>query len=480
MTDIAAPELIGTWVSVIPPLVAIALAITTRQVYLSLFLGIWAGWTLLAGGDPLAGFAAAVEACVSVFGDAGNTRVIIFSAMIGALITITQYSGGVEGFVEALRRRRFAAQRRGALLLSWVLGVVVFVESSITSLVNGAVCRPLFDDQRISREKLAYLCDATAAPVCVLIPLNAWGAYIAELLSDEGVAEPVEVLLDSIPFNFYPLLTLTFSLGFVVLLGRDFGPMRRAERRVRTSGQLLRPGAEPVISEDITGLRPPPGAPRRALNFVLPVLTMVAMMPVGLYLTGDGDLMAGVGSTSVLWAVIAATVVAFLLAGAQRIVNLKQGTDLFFKGFGGLMPLAVLMVFAFAIGATTKTLGTGSYVANLASEVLAPQLAPALLFAVGAAIAFSTGTSWGTFAIMLPLALPMAAGLEIPAPLAVAAVLGGGVFGDHCSPISDTTIIASMAAGADHIDHVNTQLPYALTVAGVALGAYAIAGALAI
>lgn len=468
-----------TWLSVLPPVLAIALAIATRQVYVSLFVGIWAGTTILADGDPLSGLADAIEACVQVFSDAGNTRVIIFSAMIGALIAITQRAGGVRGFIDAIARRGLVTTPRRAMLLSWLIGLVVFVESSITSLVNGAVCRPLFDKLRISREKLAYLCDATAAPICVLIPLNAWGAYIAKILTDEGVDQPVGVLVGAIPFNFYALLTVAFSLVFVVLMRRDFGPMRAAERRVRETGELLRPGAEPVVSTEVTAIDPAPDIPHRAINFLVPIAVMVVMMPVGLWITGDGDLLAGSGSTSVLWAVLAATAVAAGLAIVQRILTPRESIDLFFKGFGGLIPLAMLMVFAFAIGAVTKQLGTGTYVAQLASGSLAPALAPALLFGVACFIAFSTGTSWGTFAIMLPIAVPMAVALGVPIELGVGAVLGGGVFGDHCSPISDTTIIASMAAGTDHIDHVNTQLPYALTVAGVSVAAYLVAGALA-
>jgi len=467
------------WLSVLPPVLAIALAIATRQVYVSLFLGIWAGTTILADGDPLGGLADAIEACVQVFGDAGNTRVIVFSAMIGALIAITQYTGGVRGFIDAIGRRGLVRTPRRAMLLSWLIGLLVFVESSITSLVNGSVCRPLFDKLRISREKLAYLCDATAAPICILIPLNAWGAYIAKTLSDQGVEEPVGVLVDAIPFNFYALLTVAFSLVFVVLLRRDYGPMKAAEKRVRETGELLRPGAEPVVATEVTSIEPEENTPRRAINFLLPIAVMVVMMPVGLWITGDGDLLKGSGSTSVLWAVLAATFVAAALGVAQRIVTTRQSIDLFFKGFGGLIPLALLMVFAFAIGAVTKQLGTGVYVAQLASGALSPAVVPALLFGIACFIAFSTGTSWGTFAIMLPIAIPIATTLNVPIELAVGAVLGGGVFGDHCSPISDTTIIASMAAGTDHIDHVNTQLPYALTVAGVSVAAYLIAGAVA-
>lgn len=463
------------WLSILPPVLAIVLAIVTRQVFLSLFAGIWLGYAMLADWHPLIGLADALEACVQVFADAGNTRVILFSALVGALIALTQRAGGVAGFVEWIGRRGLVTTRRRAMLLSWTLGVVVFVESSITALVNGAVCRPLFDKLRISREKLAYLCDATSAPVCILIPLNAWGAYIVRQLEAEKYEQPVQVLLATMPWNFYAWGALGLAL-FIAWSGRDVGAMRRAEQRAAETGQVLRPGAEPLIAREVTEIGPPAGAPLRARNFLVPVGMMVVMMPVGLYLTGDGDLTAGSGSTSVFWAVLAGTVTAAVMMRAQGIGTLSDVTETFFRGAGGLVPLAVLMVLAFAIGTLTRELGTGPYVARLVGDALHPALVPAVLFAVACFIAFSTGTSWGTFAIMIPIAVPMAAVLPGWDAMLIGAVLGGGIFGDHCSPISDTTIISSMASGSDHIDHVNTQLPYAVAAASVAVLGYVALG----
>ena len=464
------------WLSVLPPLLAIVLAIVTRQVFLSLFLGIWLGWTFLEGFDPLSGLAQAIEACVNVFADAGNTRVILFSALVGALIAFTRYSGGVAGFVEKMSALGATRTRRQAMGLSYGIGVLIFIESSITSLVNGAVCRPIFDKMKISREKLAYLCDATAAPICILIPLNAWGAYIIALLHDEGVSQPVGVLIESMATNFYAILSLVFAL-LLVITGRDFGPMKEAERRVREEGKLLRDGAEPMVQEDLAGMEAPAGVIPKARRLLVPVLVMVVMMPLGLLITGKGDLLAGSGSTAVLWAVLAAVVVAAVMTKRATRMPLSGLTDLFFKGVGALMPLALLMVLAFAIGQTTRALGTGAFVAQFTDAHVASVLIPALCFALSCLIAFSTGTSWGTFAIMLPIAVGLA-GPDLSLGLLVSAVLGGGVFGDHCSPISDTTMIASMAAGTDHIDHVNTQLPYALTVAGVSVILYVLVAAL--
>ncbi len=463
-----------SWLTVLPPVVAIGLAIATRQVYLSLLVGLWFGHTLLCDLNPLRGLGRTLDACIDVLGDAGNTKVVVFSALVGSLIALTQASGGVAGFVDWIGGRGRVATRRRATMLSFAIGMVVFVESSMTALVNGAICRPIFDRLHISREKLAYLCDATAAPICILIPLNAWGAYIARLLANEGYDEPVRLLVATMPYNLYALFAVALAL-FVAWTGLDFGPMRRAERRAAETGQVLRPGAEPLISEDLTTLGPEPGQPRRARDFALPVGLMVAMMPVGLYVTGDGDLMKGSGSTAVFWAVLAGVALAAALWAAQG-ARLHRVTDVFFKGFGGLMPLAVLMVLAFATSSMTKELGTGRYVAGLAQAGLSPALVPAALFAVASFIAFATGTSWGTFGIMIPIAVPLVAVLPGHDALLLGAVLGGGIFGDHCSPISDTTIISSMAAGSDHIDHVNTQLPYALAAGLAATVVYAVLG----
>jgi Na+/H+ antiporter NhaC len=486
------------------------LAILTRQVYISLFLGIWIGWFVhlaepakifefsyqiaavlnISGNSPVAGIAgcigwfgwsvihslaAALEGLVQVFADAGNTKVIIFSAMVGSLLTFTQFSGGMEGFVNWVTDRGIVRTRRGAGLLAWFIGLIIFIESSICVLITGAIARPLFDRLKISREKLAYIADSTSAPKCVLIPLNAWGAFIIALLTAQGVSDPWKQMFYAIPLNFYAWMAILMVL-YTILFQKDFGPMRRAEHRVQFENKILRDGAEPLVTSEVLTVEKKPGIPARMRNMLLPILVMVVMMPLGLIITGDGDLTRGSGSTSVFWSVIAALLVAGISYRWQKIMNLKELMDQFMKGISGLMPLALLMVLAFAIGNICKLLGTGVCVASLAETWLIPQFVPAVLFIFSCFIGFSTGTSWGTFAIMIPIAVPATQIMGLPLAPSVAAVLGGGVFGDHCSPISDTTIIASMAAATDHIDHVRTQLPYALFIAGLSILMYLFVG----
>jgi len=463
------------WLSIIPPLLAIVLAIATRQVFISLFLGIFAGWVILSDWNIFAGLANSIESLVNVFQSPGNTRVIIFCALIGALITLTQRSGGVNGFVEWVQNRNLARTPRSAASLSGIIGFIIFIESSICCLIAGSVSRPLFERLRISREKLAYILDSTSAPKCVLIPLNAWGAYVIGLLELEGVEGPIQVFIESIPFNFYAIFVI-LMVAFIIVTFKDFGPMKKAEERARTTGKTIADGAVPMVSDDITSIEAKSNIPYRAVNMILPVLAMIIMMPVGLYITGDGNITAGTGSTSVLWSVIAAITVAGILPVWQRILSFREVFDLSLKGIGGLMPLAIVMTLAFAIGDTSRELGTGVYVASIADDFVQPTYVAAIIFITSAFIAFSTGTSWGVFAIMVPIAVPTALIMDVSLPLSLAAVLGGGVFGDHVSPISDTTLVSSMAAASDHIDHVRTQLPYAMVAAIAATVFYVIFG----
>ena len=466
-----------TWVSVLPPLLAIGLAIATRQVYLSLAGGLWLGWSILGGWNFGTGLMETVASTVRVLGDAGNAQVIMFTLVMGALISTVGSSGGVAGFVAWLERRRWVTGGRGAQLLAWVIGVIIFIESNITVLVAGSVARPLFDRYRHSREKLAYLIDSTSAPICILIPLNAWGATNLRLLSEAGVPEgdALGIFLRSILFNFYSFAAVALALA-VIFFRLDWGPMKKAEQRA-AKGEVLWPGATPMMDEGVLGGDSEPPIPARPINMILPIVVLVAMMPFGLWVTGDGNLVSGDGSTSVLWASLAGLATAWILLLLQRAFTIDELVRIALRGAGGLVPLALILLLALALGAVTTELGTGDYVAGVAQGVLSPGVFLPLVFVVSSVIAFSIGSSWGTFAIMIPIVVPAAATLGLDLAPFLAAALSGGIFGDHCSPISDTTIISSMAAATDHVDHVRTQLPYALAGGAVATVCFALAGA---
>ena len=441
------------WLSILPPVVAIVLSLRTKQVHLSLFAGIWVGATILSGFNPVTGLVASLEQISAVVSDPGNTPTLLFTLVIGALILLMQRAGGVAGFAEWMVARGWVRGRVSAQLISTLLGVSIFIESNITCLVTGTVSRPLYDRVGLSRAKLAYVCDSTSAPICVLIPINAWGAMLLSLLAAEGVEDPLGVLIGAIPFNFYAWLALG-TVFFIAVSGRDFGPMLAAEEAARAGHGKI--GTSEDLDDDV------PEKGRKARNLLVPILVLVAVVPFALRATGGGDWTQGSGSTAVFWAVSAAVVVAMIMYRAQGLFSVLEMVEIAMKGFQQLLPIAVILGLALAIGAVVKTLGTGPWVASVVAPMLTPATVAPLVFLTGCVIAFSTGSSWGTFAILMPLAVPLAIEGGASLPLVIGAVMGGGIFGDHCSPISDSTVVSSLSAGCDHIEHVTTQIPYAL------------------
>ena len=481
-------ESYGIW-SLLPPVSALGLALWKKQIYPALLLGVWMGWWVLEDWNPIAAVGATIAAVVAVFTDSGSTRIVLYSLLVGSVLTLMSATGGVQGFVEWVSDRRWVTNRRQAQLVPFFLGILITVESSITALIAGTVGRPMTDRYRVSREKLAYICDSTSAPICMLVPFNGWGALVIGLLGVQGVESPVGTLFSSLVWNFYPMLALAIVL-LTILTGREVGPMRRAERRARDEGLLMAQDAQPLVGEDVLGAQIHPGLGPRPLNLVLPVATMILAIIAGILITGMAGapqgaglwevVQASSGSTAVLWAVLASLTV--LALSNLRLVprrNPKRASlpaqaflDLTFRGMGGMIPVVSLLVLAFALGGTVQELGTGAYVAGIISGVASGKAAVVGLFVLACIMAFATGTSWGTFALMVPIAVPLAAALDGQLPMYLAAVLGGGVFGDHCSPISDTSIISSMASASDHIDHVRTQIPYAVLGAGLAVMLY--------
>ena len=462
------------WTSVIPPLLAIGLAIATRQVILSLSIGLWMGAWLLGSGNPLVAIPQAIDAVINVFTDPGDTRVLVFTLVIGGLIATIEKLGGVRGFIHLLQEKKWVTGSGRAQWLAFGTGVVVFIESNITLLIAGAISRPLFDRYRVSREKLAYIIDSTSAPICVLIPLNAWGAVIVSLLASSGIENPIDVFIGAILLNFYAIFAVLVC-ALVIWSDFDIGPMRAAQKRT-AEGRFLWPNATPMVDPSLIEAEQSRQPQDSAKLMLLPVLALVLSMPLGLYVTGEGDLTAGSGSTSVLWAVLIALGTAWAIVLGSRRATLETLMQLFLKGAGGLLPVAMILLFSLALGDVANALGTGVFVAQLAQETIPSALLLPLLFLLSAFIAFSIGSSWGTFAIMIPLAMQIVAALDMNASVFLAAVLSGAVFGDHASPISDTTVVASMAAATDHIDHVRTQLPYALISAGLATVAFFVSG----
>jgi tetracycline resistance efflux pump len=464
------------FLSILPPILAIGLSIRTKQVIPSLIVGLLFGWLILSDWNPLIGVLSTVNALVNVFASAGNTRTILFTLLIGALIHLVKKSGGILGFVKSIKTKIDQSKNPKSKLQVYaaLTGFLIFIESNISILTVGTVFQSLFKKYGISKVKLAYIADSSSAPSCILFPINAWGAYIMGLLVAYETLPPFQTLLYSIPFNFYPILTLGLVF-YTALTNRSFGPMSQYS-------------AEDDRNEED---EPNDTADGKSTNMLLPIGMMVISMPIFLLFTGYDSQFQGSfyektwhfignasGSASVLYAVCTGLITAGVLFAVQRIVTLSTFVSQSLEGMKEMLSMAILMVLAFAIGDICKEMGTGNYVASVTSAWLAPALAPAAIFVTSCFIAFATGTSWGTFAIMIAIAIPMAQTLGVNVHLALAAVLGGGVFGDHCSPISDTTLISSLAADVDHIDHVRTQLPFALFTGALTVVLYLIFGAL--
>ena len=387
--------------------------------------------------------------------------------LIGAVLAFMRFSGGVSSTVNKMVNSGLASNARRTGLMTFFTGVVVFIESNLSVLTAGILSRGLFDKFNMSRERLAYIIDSTSAPVCILILLNAWGAFVLGIISAyEFEYSAVSVLIATIPLNIYAISTL-LVVFYTVWTGKVYGPLAMLESKPGRSVE-----ARGKIEVEVEG--------GRSRDMLVPLAVIVVGMLGFMFWTGNGDIMAGSGSASVLYATIAAAVVSFLMLISQTRFSHRQLVDQGFKGVAEILPLVAILLLSIALGASVKELGTGVFISGLVADYLPLFLVPAVVFIAGAFASFTTGTSWGTFALLVPIAMPIAINLELPPSLVLAAVLGGGVFGDHCSPVSDTTAVSSLAAGCDILDHVETQLPYALLCGTITIIAYIMMGIIAV
>ncbi len=485
-------RVLPAWWSVVPPLLAIVLALALRQVLLALFFGIWGGCWMLFGGDPFsAGLRAVDTYLLNAYADTDHLHIVLFSFLLGGLVGLISRSGGMRALVRAMSRRVRSA--RGVQLSTYLMGLVIFFDDYANTLFVGATMRPLADRFRISREKLAYLIDSTSAPVANLALISTWIGFevslIAESFKASGVQmEPYWAFLMSLPYRFYPILALVF-VALIVWMGRDFGAMYRAEVRARTTGKVLSDTASPLASYESVELLPPDHLRGKVWMVFVPLLSALGLMLGGLIYTGytalePNDpvnlrtLLAGADSyKALLWGSAVGCGVAILLFTATRTLSLREALDAWLGGMRSMFLAVVMLGLAWAIGSLTGDLYTAQFIVQALGDNLSPYWLPALTTLVAGVISFSTGSSWATMSIVMPLVIPLA--LTVSQGLGaeqqtffvittLSSVLAGATFGDHCSPISDTTVLSSIFSGSDHIDHVRTQLPYALVVGAVA------------
>lgn len=501
-------SIIPLWWSIIPPLMAILLALLFKEVVTSLFIGILVGAAILgvyAGGIEgiWSGLLAVIDTyIINSLNDWGHLAVIIFSMLIGALVSVISKNGGMKGVVD--RVSKYANSPRSGQFATWLLGILIFFDDYANTLVVGNTMRPVTDRLKISREKLSYLVDSTAAPIAAIAFVTTWiGAELGYI--ESGVAQINEagsqismgayaIFLNSLQFSFYPILALLFML-LLIWKGKDFGPMFNAEIKARKGEDVYHHDPEKLA--ELAEFETKEGAKTRSYNAVIPIAVVIFGTLLGLLVTGwdsavwndasisfSRKLSAIIGAsdsyTALLWSSMVALIVAIGLSVGQRILTLEESMHSVMAGFKTMMNAVVILVLAWSLASITEDLHTATFLTQLFGGNIAPWLMPAITFFLAALVAFSTGSSWGTMAILYPLMLPaawsvcMAAGYETEMALNIffnvtSCVLAGSVLGDHCSPISDTTILSSLASSCKHIDHVRTQMPYALTVGTVAI-----------
>ncbi|TFB10173.1 Na+/H+ antiporter NhaC family protein [Candidatus Marinimicrobia bacterium MT.SAG.3] len=482
--------------SLAPPLIAIGLAVLFKEVLLSLFAGIWIGAVFLAGYNPISGFLVAIDKyIVPSLANKDHAAVILFSMGLGGMVGLIARNGGMHGVVEKISK--YAKSARSGQIATLSMGLLIFFDDYANTLLVGNTMRPFTDKLKISREKLSFLVDATAAPIASIAFVSTWIGFQNGLIKQGFDAvnldmDPYVAFISSIPYSFYAFI----MLGLIVITAtraRDFGPMLTAERRAQQTGKVIRDGAKPLAGADLSELELPENLDKRWYNAMIPIGFVIVTTIVGLYFNGRAALGASaetmafheiIGNansfTVLMWAAFGGSILAGIMSLSQKLMNLQETVDAYLNGIKSMVYAMVILVLAWSLGAIAADLSTADYVLHITRGLFSPNLLPAMTFIVAALIGFSTGTSWGTMAILTPIVIPMAYHLPIEAGIdaslqstillgTIAAVLSGACFGDHCSPISDTTILSSMASGADHIDHVKTQLPYAFLAAGVAV-----------
>ena len=476
--------------SILPPLFAILLALVTHEAHLSLFIGIWLGSTMVVQ-HPISGLTYALDTyMVQTVTDHGHASILIFTMVFGGLIGVISANGGMAGAVHAAAR--YATSNRRSQLATVLMGFVIFFDDYANTLLVGNMMRPFTDRVKISREKLSYLVDSTAAPVASLAIISSWSVFQMSLLESPfeqfGISvNPYFTFIQSIPFSFYCILTLVFIL-INVMLKREYGPMHAAENRAISTGKVLADNAKPLLDPSL--MQGKNITPSHWSNAFIPIGVVVAVTIGGLIITGlksvtmeNPSLRDIIGAAdpyaSLIWGSCFSSITAIGISVGKRVLNLEKALESWVNGVRSMVMACIILVLAWTIGSVCKDLHTAEYLVSISSNVLTPNMLPFITFGTAAAISFSTGSSWATMSILIPVVVPMAlhlmtldpnAVVESPVFLATfASVLSGSVFGDHCSPISDTTILSSTASASDHIDHVKTQMPYSLTVGVLAM-----------
>ena len=468
----------ATFWSLLPPIVAIALALITKEVYSSLVIGIIVGGLIYAGGNFETTITHVItDGFVANVADSYNMGIIIFLILLGALVSMMNKAGGSAAFGRWATKH--IKSRVGAQLATIALGVLIFIDDYFNCLTVGSVMRPVADSHKVSRAKLSYLIDATAAPICIIAPISSWAAAVAGFARSAGAENGIKLFIQAIPYNFYAILTIIMMV-FLALMKFDYGPMKTHEKNAEEKGDLFTSGTKQAIEEMAAN---PKG---KVIDLIFPIIVLIVSCVIGMIYSGgffSGETFidsfsnsdASVGLAYGAGVTIIITVIYYLL---RRVLKFKDLMESLPEGFKAMVPAIMILACAWTLKAMTDSLGAKIFIAQLIENSASSFQAflPAIIFVIAVGLSFATGTSWGTFGILIPIVLSVFGAGQPITIVAISACMAGAVCGDHCSPISDTTIMASAGAQCDHINHVSTQLPYALTVAGVSTVSYVLAG----
>ncbi len=474
------------WLSLIPPAAAILLCFITRRVIISLFIGVFAGGLIYTFGNPLLAVEYSLDKIIGSITDDWNARLLVFNLLMGSGVAFIWRLGGSRALTQ--RAEKAVKTRKQAGLGAWGLGILVFFNDYVNAAIVGNVFRDIFDKLRISREKLSYILDSTAAPVATFF-ISDWIAFqIGMIQSGMDAANITEIsafqaYLYSIPLNLYCIIAVLL-VGIVIITGRDFSLMSKAEKRTLETGKVVRDGASPMMDVEMELGEEKDTKPKLS-TFFLPLAALVAVTLFGFWWTGrEGNTLIEVLSNTdpakaLLWGAFAMTITGMGIAFKGRIMKVAEVMGTFLDGMKLMLMACTILVLAWSLGTVTKDLKQAEFIINILGDSLSYDFLPLIVFIMGMVIAFSTGTSWGAMTILTPIAIPLAwhvSGDVYLTVVSAGAVFSGAIFGDHCSPISDTTVLASIFSGSDHMDHVSTQIPYAITGAGVAAVLYLLFG----
>ena len=490
-------DVVGTWWSIIPPLLTIILAIVTKEVLLSLFLGVFTGSLIIANWNPLHAMNEMITLLVGDYTDdeefvisgsltdPWNVEVLIICIMLGGLIGLMVRSGGSLAFGELLSKR--IKTKKGAQTTAWLIGIMIFFDDYFNALTNGSIMRPITDKYGVSREKLSYIVDSTSVGICLIVPISSWVAFITSLIADSyrsaGIeGDPFKTFVMSIPYNYYAILSILMVM-VVIIFGMDFGPMAKAEKRTKETGEVcdMTFSGGDADEDDFSSIEVKKG---KANDLLAPILLLILLAFAFMLWTGgffgEWDFLEAVnnmdGMLALVLAISLAVIYAIISYAVKRLSTIKDSLAAFVVGTKSMIYVLIILAFAWSIGGVCAELGTDEFVGSLFSDTVPAFLVPLIIFAFSCAMTFSTGASWGTFAIMLPIAIPLAVSMDVSILACITAVIGGGGFGNHCSPLADTAILSSASSNIRHTDHIKTQIPYSVTCALCAFVGYILSG----